>query len=137
MGKGSTKAKQGWKIIVENGGSLSCGICGKTFKLGDSITLDHIIPRFLGGVHKRRNWQPAHYTCNQSKANKIFGGSQSCVTCDGKAYIEYSSKDGRFKNKWPCICVKKRGDNSVVEINGLLSNQRVRYEWCDFACCSI
>lgn len=38
-----------------------------------SASLDHILPRSLGGRHTRENVQLAHYGCNSRKRNRIDG----------------------------------------------------------------
>lgn len=38
-----------------------------------SATLDHILPRSLGGLHTVENVQLAHYGCNSRKRNRIDG----------------------------------------------------------------
>ncbi|WP_368491454.1 HNH endonuclease [Bifidobacterium tibiigranuli] len=54
-----------------------CALCGKPIvfglrprhPLGPSI--DHILPRSLGGTWAMGNLQPAHYGCNSAKQNRI------------------------------------------------------------------
>ena len=43
-----------------------CGICGKEIK-GESPTIDHLIPKALGGNGELSNLQLAHKKCNSRK----------------------------------------------------------------------
>ena len=47
-----------------------CGICGK--KIEDNPTIDHIIPKSLGGKSTFDNLQLAHYECNQNKRSEYI-----------------------------------------------------------------
>lgn len=43
-----------------------CWICGKP----GADTVDHVVPRSLGGaVADRSNLRPAHYSCNSARGN--------------------------------------------------------------------
>lgn len=55
------------KLIAEQAGL--CAICGQP--LGEDVTLDHIIPRSLGGPWKDWNLQAAHRACNAEKDSKL------------------------------------------------------------------
>ena len=52
-----------------------CGICGERMVFeGDSThdlfaTIDHIVPRSLGGVNARTNLRLAHRKCNGERTN--------------------------------------------------------------------
>lgn len=67
MSRGAAGIKNHWKRLVVVGEGLDCSICGIAFTPNDEITLDHIMPLALDGKHRKNNWQPAHYLCNQSK----------------------------------------------------------------------
>ena len=54
-------------IIAYNG---YCGICGE--KIKDNPTIDHIIPKYLGGKSTFDNLQLAHYECNQNKRSEYI-----------------------------------------------------------------
>lgn len=64
--------------IVARDGSL-CGICGVVVDIGltrkDSFdrcpSIDHIVPRSLGGGHEPANLQLAHLGCNVCKNNRL------------------------------------------------------------------
>ena len=47
-----------------------CGICGK--KIEDNPTIDHIIPKSLGGKSTLDNLQLAHDSCNQNKRSEFI-----------------------------------------------------------------
>jgi len=51
---------------------VQCALCGKMIsKSGDKglggLTLDHIIPKSLGGTYAKDNLQPAHQICNRKR----------------------------------------------------------------------
>lgn len=50
-------------------GILLCGLCGFGIAHADEITVDHILPKSLGGSGKQSNLQPAHKKCNELKGN--------------------------------------------------------------------
>jgi 5-methylcytosine-specific restriction endonuclease McrA len=46
-----------------------CVLCGCEFKNMESITREHLIPRSAGGSSDRKNIAPAHFRCNQFRAD--------------------------------------------------------------------
>ncbi len=62
--------------IMKKTGGL-CGICGKQIDLSISLpraeifSFDHIIPLSKGGSDLIENIQPAHFSCNCSKSNRM------------------------------------------------------------------
>lgn len=48
-----------------------CGYCGKTFRHKE-LTVDHILPKCLGGKTEWNNVISCCYSCNQSKADKTL-----------------------------------------------------------------
>lgn len=65
--KGSLKAR----VYMQGNGK--CGICKEhidsslAYPDHMSLSIDHIIPRSLGGSHKIDNLQPAHLLCNSKR----------------------------------------------------------------------
>ena len=65
-----------------------CNHCGLYFKEGDSLELDHIIPKSNGGTNRRDNLQLLHKHCHHDKTREdistlvINTGThdKSCVT---------------------------------------------------------
>lgn len=53
------------RLIAENG--KICAICGKPIEDDEDITVDHILPRALGGSTTYDNLQLAHRLCNLRK----------------------------------------------------------------------
>ena len=49
-----------------------CVYCDEECIIGDTLTIDHIIPRALGGKTKLSNLAPACKLCNELKDNKIW-----------------------------------------------------------------
>lgn len=64
--------------LVERDG-LDCGLCGKPVDMSlaypdpMSRSVDHILPRSLGGSDHLSNLQLSHLTCNVRKGNRIGG----------------------------------------------------------------
>ena len=45
----------------------ACWICGHPARLGDPLTVDHVLPLALGGVNHRSNLRAAHSSCNSGR----------------------------------------------------------------------
>lgn len=56
---------------IENLGAVTCGICGFPIIRMSDLTVDHIIPKVMGGKDAAHNFQPAHFVCNQRKGNQL------------------------------------------------------------------
>lgn len=56
------------RLIAEHG--MVCAICGKPIESEHELTVDHIIPRAMGGSTTYENCQLAHKACNFRKGNK-------------------------------------------------------------------
>jgi hypothetical protein len=62
-----------------------CGICHKPIDLSikhpdaQSYSIDHIIPRSLGGGHAAQNLQAAHLGCNVAKGNSTTKSSDTYI----------------------------------------------------------
>lgn len=56
------------RLIAEHG--MVCALCGKPIESERELTVDHIIPRVMGGATIYENCQLAHRVCNLSKGNK-------------------------------------------------------------------
>lgn len=55
------------QLMLKTGGI--CAICGKKIEKDEDATLDHIIPRSMGGATTMDNLQLAHKSCNLEKGN--------------------------------------------------------------------
>ena len=58
------------RLIAEHG--MVCGLCGKPIESKRELTVDHIIPRAMGGSTVYKNCQLAHRKCNLRKGNKYI-----------------------------------------------------------------
>lgn len=56
---------------IETQGYVICGICEFPIIRASDVTVDHIIPKVLGGRNSVSNFQPAHHVCNQAKAAQL------------------------------------------------------------------
>lgn len=63
-----------------------CALCGDRMNFtvttgprgesDDGPTIDHIVPRSLGGTNELANLQLAHWRCNRAKGNRSLGMEQ-------------------------------------------------------------
>lgn len=61
-----------WKLkILAKRDGMYCGICGRGIASFDDITMDHIIPRSLGGPDGLYNRRLAHRVCDYTRGNTI------------------------------------------------------------------
>jgi 5-methylcytosine-specific restriction endonuclease McrA len=52
-------------LLIERDGN-KCGICGKEVATGED-SIDHVVPRNMGGPNTARNIRLAHRTCNNRR----------------------------------------------------------------------
>lgn len=57
-------------LIAKHG--MVCALCSKPIESEDELTVDHIIPRAMGGATTYENCQLAHKTCNFRKGDKYI-----------------------------------------------------------------
>ena len=57
-----------WRHVVLVRDAYRCHICGLDDPPAD--TIDHVVPRHLGGTHALANLAAAHDRCNKSKGAK-------------------------------------------------------------------
>jgi len=46
-----------------NRDGINCGFCGKPIDI-ETVTIDHTVPKFLGGENRLENFRLAHKSCN-------------------------------------------------------------------------
>lgn len=56
------------RLIAKHG--MVCALCSKPIESENELTVDHIIPRAMGGSTTYENCQLAHKECNLRKGNK-------------------------------------------------------------------
>ena len=77
MASPMSRYRNKWLGQIRNGKDIRCGICGIRFGqythpyLG-KLTVDHIIPKFLGGNNHEENLQPAHKLCNSRRGHVLL-----------------------------------------------------------------
>lgn len=65
---GWTKADRQWRIIaLKRRDGLKCWLCHKRFVKGDTVTIDHAIPKARGGSNHLSNLRLAHEHCNNER----------------------------------------------------------------------
>ena len=55
-------------LIAKHG--MVCALCSKPIESEEELTVDHIIPRAMGGATTYENCQLSHKECNFRKGNK-------------------------------------------------------------------
>ena len=70
-----------------------CPHCSNYFKDGDSLEVDHIIPKSIGGKDKYDNWQLLHRHCHDTKTvNDGSSGTKSnCNSVEPKPPVKPES----------------------------------------------
>ena len=66
-GSGGVITPEEWKAVVDKYGP-TCLCCGEI----KPLTMDHVIPIFVGGTHTVDNVQPLCLSCNSSKGTKTI-----------------------------------------------------------------
>jgi 5-methylcytosine-specific restriction endonuclease McrA len=56
-----------YRIAIDNFVYPVCPYCKQSITVQDELTIDHIIPRALGGTDNIENLQPMHKLCNSTK----------------------------------------------------------------------
>lgn len=69
--KSTTPESKGklFKIMSTTNGI--CYLCGQPLSI-DDVTIDHVIPKSLGGSNEHHNKLPAHSVCNKMKSNMTY-----------------------------------------------------------------
>lgn len=52
-------------------GAVICGICDFPIIRESDLTVDHVVPKKLGGKNVVDNFQPAHLICNGLKGHEL------------------------------------------------------------------
>jgi RNA-directed DNA polymerase len=67
-----------------------CAHCGNYFREGDSIEVDHILPKSIGGRESYDNWQLLHRHCHDTKTanDGSLGNKSSCKSAKPKPPVE-------------------------------------------------
>jgi 5-methylcytosine-specific restriction endonuclease McrA len=59
------EAKKIWKLSIKESFDNKCAYCGSR----ESLTLDHLVPRYSGGTNEITNLVCACFLCNRDKAH--------------------------------------------------------------------
>jgi hypothetical protein len=63
---------QYYRVLVETNHTVICGICEERIINVDEVTIDHILPKSLGGSNINKNLQAAHSDCNMLRGNMLL-----------------------------------------------------------------
>jgi len=69
MGMASRNKRARRRALLAEYGPYCCW-CYQEFP-PEELTLEHLVPRFAGGVHARENLMLACYPCNHGRHNRI------------------------------------------------------------------
>lgn len=58
------------EAIIKRDGP-NCWLCGKPFAPKEKPTLDHVVPKSMGGSHQVSNLKIAHYLCNTARGSRL------------------------------------------------------------------
>jgi RNA-directed DNA polymerase len=88
MGKHPERSVKVAKLLKQQKGK--CAHCGSYFKDGDSLEVDHIIPKSKRGKDADNNWQLLHRHCHDKKTanDGSLGNKSSCNSAKPKPPIE-------------------------------------------------
>ena len=64
------EARRQWRQSIKDAWSNRCAYCGKPPIDDDSLTVDHVRPKSMGGEDKTSNCIPACRECNQDKSSQ-------------------------------------------------------------------
>ena len=81
-------------LIAKHG--MVCALCGKPIESESELTVDHIIPRAMGGATTYENCQLAHKECNFRKGNKYI--DREIVKNQPKPTKKVLTKHKRYDN---------------------------------------
>jgi RNA-directed DNA polymerase len=67
-----------------------CSQCDNYFKDGDSLEVDHVVPKSKGGKDKYDNWQLLHRHCHDTKtaSDGSSGKKSNCNSVEPKPPVE-------------------------------------------------
>lgn len=118
MSTGRDNRRRRIERIRERDGAL-CWLCGRaldwTLRKGryPGITLDHVVPRSLGGTGVLSNLKLAHRICNTVRGNGIPDGRVDPERCYAKACIHRRYGESRF-------CEAHARGHAAVKLAGFL-----------------
>lgn len=96
-----TKAAFSRKLIFRRD-NYSCGYCGLKFN-SNQLTIDHILPKSLGGANSFTNCVSACITCNQLKKNRTPADANMVLKIKPKApsrYVSYLPPNAELHDDW-------------------------------------
>lgn len=95
MSWGGAKRIAKLRAAVIDAYGTECSICHRLIDLGrawpdpECLTLDHVVPRSLGGSNNLANLRPAHKRCNEAKGARVAvrpGRAGRAARVDGRFF---------------------------------------------------
>ena len=84
-----------YRIAIDNLVYPECPCCHKAITTQEDFTIDHIIPRALGGTDEIENLQPMHKKCNSHKGCTM----PEQTTCSKTPVTKHHKRHNTAKNK--------------------------------------
>jgi len=92
-GNGSTALWRKIRARILNRDGHSCQICGQ-----EATTVDHIVPRRIGGQDNDDNLQALCVRCNTSKGGRFFESARTPLTLSG-SFIPKNESIGHYQDE--------------------------------------
>ena len=87
------------KRLILRGACIHCALCGQPITREGDLSLDHIVPRSLGGSDYLHNMQPAHRKSNELKGNTVNQEDIATVcSCDNDSKDEILQRKKKRKS---------------------------------------
>lgn len=84
-----------YRIAIDNFVYPECPQCHQAIKTQEDLTIDHIIPRAMGGSDEIKNLQPMHKTCNSDKGCSLPENTE----CPGPQLKKHQKAHNGSKHK--------------------------------------
>ena len=84
-----------YRIAIDNMVYPECPYCKQPITNQDDLTMDHIVPRALGGTDNIENLQPMHKLCNSDKGCAV----PEKTTCDEVPIKKHRKPHNKPKHK--------------------------------------
>lgn len=73
--RGHKKLPKSWRGVVAERDGGECWLCGKALDV-ERATLDHVLPRSMGGQDALDNLRLAHFRCNVRRSSDVLASRE-------------------------------------------------------------